>query len=166
MLKSNITFNENNDKQQISINDALIYWDPIQETFLSIISAKELSHKKATEHFNINSDTFVDFLEQLSEKYDWFDYRMSPHIIEFITVLIEDTFCETSEDTEDQYNCWYIDLEQNIRNTYNIELVDLLERVRYRINVEHFFERQKTPDQTVYLIGSYYLEEIEELQKK
>lgn len=162
------SFEDYYEKLPLTINDTLVHWDEIRETFLQIVGLKEMDYNQVVNYFNVESDTFADFLELLSERFEWFDYRMAPHIIEFLSVLIEDEFDDFWDDDDscDEYDMWYEDLEDEVRDIHNIELVDLLERVRYRINVEHFFEKGKSPEQAVFLIGMYYRDEIEELQKR
>ena len=149
-----------------SMRDTLIHFDEIRDLFFSFVEKRRLNYEQVIEYFNVETDTFAHFLEVMDETYSWFDYRMVPNIIEFLTVLIADEFDDDYlDDEDDDYIEWYNELETELKNKHKIELTELLQHVKYRLNVEHFYEKDKTPQQSVEMITYYYITEIEKIQK-
>jgi hypothetical protein len=74
-------------------------------------SIYEKTKEELEELFEPGSQSFANLLEELSNYYDWFDYRLAPNIIRFLKNLVENHVPglddeEDDDDVEDVGNWW------------------------------------------------------------
>lgn len=74
--------------------------EDLREIFYEFIINKDFNYQKASEYFQPGSETLADFLEQLEQETEWFDYTQMDALFQEISMYLE----EMREDEEEESN--------------------------------------------------------------
>lgn len=74
-------------QQSNELEDYMFTYNGFDKTDLSDEEVEQLKAK-----FHPKSQSFADFLVDIDDEFDWFDYSMTPNIIDFIHDLISDYY--------------------------------------------------------------------------
>lgn len=64
--------------------------EDLNEIFQEFISLKQFTPEQAWQYFQPDSQTFANFLIQLENETDWFDYTQMDQVFQEISIYIED----------------------------------------------------------------------------